>query len=505
MLYCIVAWLARGDNQWWYIDFVAGGNVYWGDDAYRYFLAKTAWTNPDIYWFNFVLPVAISLDGLITTFADGHLFLARALKSAPLVASIFFVYFSCIRLGVPKRWALAGAAALALTPLYVLVSLSFYGESWLVFFISLVLYLIASGRFLSAAIAIGLMPLVRIESIGFVGAFAVMSLLRRDWRLIFTVFAPGFLYFLLVVIWGPGISGFLGWRFEMAKVYDAVGIWYGGNLSQIIDVLYWPWLLAASIGLFLKSARPIWPATVGTGLIILHLCASIILKTGSFEPRFLMASFPLMAVGLAVLLAKQESLWRGEKSLPFFQWTAGCFLILLLSSHALSVNVFNELKDYIFAHGKLPLAVKQHPYSLETYFKRANPEKVAGYKEYADVAMRMMEENPKVKTFVVSDSNVLYFLNPHRIPSNVNVVFPLFGWPTLESVIEGPVTSGYFPHAPFAGYFSLEYPSDKDGLLLYLDDMKIDGYPYHWEVSGNHIYLFSAKAMLPANVKIKSR
>ncbi|WP_156497234.1 hypothetical protein, partial [Alcanivorax sp. HI0083] len=107
--YCGIAWLARGEYQWWYIDFVADANVYWGDDSYRYFLAKTAFRNPDVYWFNFVLPLAVFFDGVLTTISNESLYYSRALKSFPLVLSVFLVYFTCLKLDVKRVWAFLSA------------------------------------------------------------------------------------------------------------------------------------------------------------------------------------------------------------------------------------------------------------------------------------------------------------------------------------------------------------------------------------------------------------
>lgn len=505
VVYSSITWLARGDIEWWFIDFVSGGNVYWGDDAYRFFLAKTAWTNPEIFWFNFVLPVAVAFDGILVSLGEGSLFWPRALKSIPLVASLFLVHYSCLHLGVRRCWALLASTLLGLVPLYVFVSLSFYGESWLVFFVSLALYFLASGRFLLAAVVVGLMPLIRIESLGFVASFALLSLIRKDLRSLIIVFSPGSIYFLAILILGPGVTEFLAWRFEIMKVYDAVGVWYGGKLSQIIDVLYWPWLLAAVIGLCSRLARPVFPAFAGAAFIVLQVSSSLVFETGSFESRFLMAAFPLMAVGLAIALESQQRYWQLKGFGRMFVGVASGFALLLLWSNLLSVHVFKELKEYVVAHAEIPASVKSQPLSMETYFKRADTEKLSGYREYADVVTRMLAKNPAIKTLVVSDSNVLYFLNPDRISKEVNVVFPLFGYPSLDPVLDGAVTFGYFPKAPFASYYSLDYPKEGDELLLYLDDMRLETYPFHWRVEGSDIYLFSAQPQTEAGITMKPR
>tara|TARA_A100000171_G_scaffold46380_1_gene51157 strand:- start:8391 stop:9974 length:1584 start_codon:yes stop_codon:yes gene_type:complete len=499
--YCSIAWLARGGDEWWYIDFVAGANVYWGDDAYRYFLARTAWLNPDIYWFNFILPLAAILDGCITTLAGGDFFFSRALKSLPLVASLFMVYGACVHLKVKRFWAAMASISLATTPVYVFVALSFYGESWLIFFVCLAFYLLASKKTLLGALVIGLMPLIRLESLGFVAGFAIMSAGSKAWRPMLIVFMPGIIYFFMILLIGPGVSTYLAWRFEIMNVYEAVEIWYGGELSRVFDVLYWPWVLAAFVGLLFKEARLLWSLCIGATIIVLRVMYSMALEIGSFEPRFLVAALPVMAVGLALLLQRLEVC-------QFNGWLTGLlriisigFIGLILFLNITSIHVFGELHQYVVDNGRLPASVKERPLTMGTYFKKADAEKVSGFQEYAEVAMQMIEKNPAIDTLVVSGSNVLYFLDPERIGENTRVVFALFGWATLDPVLDGAVTFGYFSSPPYASYYALEYPQDGKSLLLYLDDMKLDNYPYHWVVKGNNIYLFSATGMATATVK----
>lgn len=491
MLYVGIAWLARGENEWWYIDFVAGTNVYWGDDAYRFFLARTAWLNPDAYWFNFVLPGALILDGLVATLSNGHVFYAHAIKSLPLTASIILVYFTCIRLEVSRLWAIVASVVLGLTPIYVLVSLSFYGESWFVFLASFALFLLASNRVLAAALVIGVMPLFRLEGLAFAISFAILGLRDRSWRASIAVFVPGVIYFLMIIALGPGLTTFVGWRFEITEVYKALGIWYGGELSRVFDAFYWPWLLAAVAALCLKEARPILIMLIGSVIVALQVILSSRFERSALEPRLLVVIFPVIAVGLALALQKQEAMLK-QRRRALLVCTSIVFIGLILFSHISSIHVFSQLRQYVIANGRLPLEVLDNPFKMETYFKKAGAEKVAGYREYAEVAMQMISQNLAIETLMVSDPHVLYYLDPKRLPDNVDVVFALFGWPTLDPVLDGSVTSGYFPHPPFSAYYLLERPKAGSRLLLYLDDMGIEGYPYHWVVKGNNIYLFSA-------------
>lgn len=71
VLYVTLAWLVCGGETWWVIDNIDSQNVFFGDDAYRFFLSRSAWVNPDLYTYSFVLPGQLLLDGAITALVGG--------------------------------------------------------------------------------------------------------------------------------------------------------------------------------------------------------------------------------------------------------------------------------------------------------------------------------------------------------------------------------------------------------------------------------------------------
>lgn len=50
------------------------------DDAYRYFLAKQAWSDSSLYQWNYILPLALALDGLLVSLFDGNIYVIRVVK-----------------------------------------------------------------------------------------------------------------------------------------------------------------------------------------------------------------------------------------------------------------------------------------------------------------------------------------------------------------------------------------------------------------------------------------
>src|SRR5690554_144184 len=77
--YIFIAWLTSYGEKRWILDHVVGFNVFYGDDAYRYFLARSAWSKIELYAYNFMLPVNLALERVVLTLAQESLFYSRAI------------------------------------------------------------------------------------------------------------------------------------------------------------------------------------------------------------------------------------------------------------------------------------------------------------------------------------------------------------------------------------------------------------------------------------------
>lgn len=493
IFYCTLSFLSRGENYWWFIDFVAEGNIYWGDDAYRYFLARSAWLNPQLYFFNFDLPFSAFADGVVTSFSHGSLLYARWIKAAFTVSAVALFCRTLLLLGLGRTIGFIGAALLALNPLFFFVSTSFFGEAWLAFLVVLALYFIAAKRSTAANVAVSLMPLARPEGIFFVGAFLFVSVVRRDWRRAVLVVVPGIVYLICILTIGPGLNAYSSWRFEMMRVYEGAEGWYGGPISRIFNVFALPVLLTAIAGWGLASVKVVRPFFFAAAVVILFVVLSAVFKTANFEPRYLAPVIPLVLVGWAAFINYILEAAGGLKRKGFGALVAAVFSLYVLQSEIFSLYVFAGVRDYFFEFGRLPDEVVEHPLSMRTYFKGMSKEEIDGYREYAGVATRMLRLNPAIETLVVSNFLAFYFLDPKEIPPNVRVVFSIFGRGRLDHIIGRDKAVGYFSTYPYFGYFQLKPPTKEEDLLLYLDFVPLANYPYHWVVKGHDIFLFEGE------------
>ena len=46
--YTGMAWMVSAGDTWWQLDFIHGFTIFYGDDAYRYFLTRAAFTDADL-------------------------------------------------------------------------------------------------------------------------------------------------------------------------------------------------------------------------------------------------------------------------------------------------------------------------------------------------------------------------------------------------------------------------------------------------------------------------
>src|SRR5690606_23988998 len=72
ILYIGLSWLVSGGERWWIIDFVNGNNIFYGDDAYRFFLARSAWQDASLFTYNFDLPAALILENVVVSLTQGN-------------------------------------------------------------------------------------------------------------------------------------------------------------------------------------------------------------------------------------------------------------------------------------------------------------------------------------------------------------------------------------------------------------------------------------------------
>ncbi len=495
IFYGFIVSVVRGNGEWIYVDEVGGNNFYWGDDAYRWFIARSAWIKPEIYWFNFTLPVWVFLEGILVTLSQHDLLHARYIKAALTAISVILVYKTSIKLGLVQWASVTGAFLLATMPMYIFMGMSFYGESWLAFLIAASMYCYVHEHKKLFLLIMTIMPLVRPEGLFFVIGFTAIFLYQRKWRYIPVLFFCGGLFFVSIFIFSEP-SAFSGWRTEASKVYQAQGKFYGWGGRDLFDVFAFPLAIPALIGMLMPRSRLLYGFYIGMLLVIYKWGVDFSENKAFFESRYFSPVMPIVILGFVIFL---DNIYGSLKRNNFSPRKA-YFLLLTLAALVFGCHVYSlttlrtafldGIKDgtpFRYLSTNWEEGGRLYGLSLE--------EKVY-FKEYADVVIKMLRLNPDIKTLLVGNIQVFYFLEPKLIPDHVRVVFSPFARSHLKDIFTETKASGYFAEPPYYGYFNLVNPTYEKDKILYLDHFPYEDYPYQWRVGGskmagpNDIFLF---------------
>ncbi|MCH8542856.1 MAG: hypothetical protein LAT61_04730 [Alcanivorax sp.] len=496
-LYVGLAYLSRGGDVWWHIDFVSGGNVLWGDDAYRYYLASLAFSSSDIYFFSFALPLAVFMDGvLVALFHDQYPI--RVVKAALLAGSAVLSYLSCCRV-TSRKYALVCCLAVYTFPLYIFVGISFYGEAWFIILFSLALFLYFKERILWAALVISILPLFRIEGLFVLIAFSVVVILRHDVKSFLLLYTPGGIYFVFIMLMGPGLVEFISWRSPMNDVYDAADVWYQFSGARFLGTMNLFLFVPFVIG-FMILARHRW-VMLSVLAIVSFFSILPYLGKASFEPRYLVMAMPALPIGLAAFIQYIKGEGAHWLVKPVSSYVTFFVFLSIFIFNAKSVHVVDDFVSHVLSHGSIPEEVKKQPLAMSTYFVGMPREEIESYQELSGAIQAAIKEHKEIKTLIVSNFLVYYFLDLSSVPDDVMPVFAIFGRGRLDPILGPSLSAGYFHRPPYFSYFSLSYPYHGDDLILYVDHLPIEGYPLRWSVAGHHIAIVAGEKLTADQVE----
>lgn len=497
LLYSFLAYLARGGDDWWFVDTVSGGNVLWGDDAYRFFLAKYAPHSPGIYFFNFTLPLALSLDQFLLIISDDQ-FYVRILKSGVLSAAAFFLYSAC-RVYTSRWVSFFSVCSVFTLPLLAFVGVSFFAESWFVAFFSIFIYCVVKERYGFAILVVGLLPLIRIEGLAVLVPFSLYLFLNKNYWSALSGYIPGFIYFLLVITIGPGFEEFLSWRDSMAEVYESAGVWYQFHSHVLLGSLNLLLVFVGFVG-YMVQRKYIYLLASFFIIVSFFVILSVVGRS-NFEPRYLVAAMPALPLGVVFFINWFYGLKESFVWLPWFRFVPVVIFVSFGVYNVGSIHVVDQVASYAIKNKKFPQKVIESPFSLNTYFKKMTKSEIDEYSDLANAVHLVIDEKKNIKNLVVSHFLLYYFLDPDILRGRVNPVFALFGRGRLDPIMGQSLTAGYFPKEPYFSYFSLRYPYHGDDLILYADLIPFDGYPLRWKIGGNYLAVFAGEEVSPKNIE----
>lgn len=504
-LYAALAWVVSGSDAWWVIDFVDGQNVFFGDDAYRFFLSRGAWVNPDLYSYNFVLPGQLFLDGTLINLVGGDIFLSRCLHGAVGAAGLSLLYLNGREMGIPRGTMLVAAVMMGLIPRYALMSLSFYGEAWLGFFaiLSLLLFLRQHWRWLAFVAA--WLPLLRPEGILFLVPLGLALLRQRKWPEIVLLLLPGSLYFLYLCVTLESLADYSYWRQELRTILNKleypVGEWALFSLYSFFLTV------PAIVGLCFRMRTRLMPFVVGCFLWIAWFQLLVLNDLATFENRYSFVLVPFLVLLWAICIHEIQRFlaghYRGKHLLAWQGSLAALFALAVVGNHLDKTgNVSQAVRKYGYS-GLLERVVQGRWDELYGFHPResldARQNAVAKIEE-------LLAKDAGIDNVSIYTNSLFYYLDPAKIPSHVTVGFLTNGYMVFHLLLDG---QSFIQHAGGRMYTYMDYGepdfSHGERRAVVVTVMPLENYPYTWKEDTIEMYLFSYVASDTARVDISQR
>lgn len=474
--YAVLSWLVSGGQDWWILDIISGYNVFYGDDAYRYFLAKSAFSKPELYTYNFVLPVALFLDGALSFALSGDLFSMRVAHGAFVALALACLWRAGERLTLSHFSLYMAIAILMISPRFSFTSISFYGEMWLGVAVCLMLLFLSERKWLLVAILVGLAPLIRPEGAFFVVTFSFFFLKRRAWRELCVIFFPGLIYALyLIFSLHPDIYSYMNWRVELRGILN--------NLSGPASIpLYQGYslflLLPALAGVFCHSARVLWPISLASILWVLFLVVLTLNGSATYEERYLYSIMPVMAILWASFFSCLDGFFDSRslscRVAVFFVTCVVCVshlsLVLPLRKSVEREGLFNTLS--ILATGE-----------AKKIFYRHTEDVIKERKNAAQTIYFLTKKDSGIDKIVIYDPFLYYFVDPDKVSPGIVFGYPATNNIAFQLLLDGQVFIQH-PGKKMYSYLDFGKPDfqENEKRLIYIDMMPIQGYPYTWEL-----------------------
>jgi len=490
LLYVDLAWLSSGSEKRWIIDIIDNVTVLNGDDAYRFFLVRSAWQDLSMYAYNYLLPVALVLDGMLSTLLNESLLAMRITHAMVSICALWLVYRSGRHLSISASIMLPACAIMGLLPLYAMVSLSFYGEVWLGLFLCLTTYAFVRKQWSLMAIAASVLPLTRPEGIFFFIPLWFFMASRRQYRAAILMVVPGILYVMFLLGYLDHLSDYSYWRIALRKIYEKIVLipdqWAMAKTYSLL------WLLPAVIGFLYKPIRTLWPIYTGAALWLLILIVTVKTNQAFYEPRYTYILIPF--VGLLWAAAASWFVAYGGAILPSAM--ARKIFIPLLSlaviiSHASQITGLVIIKE---REGAFWVAQKILRGEWDKIFPFHNKADLAAMDSAAARIYHLLDRDTQIDQLIVFDFPLYYALSPKRLKPHVKVGYPVVSQLVADMMLKGQVFTQH-PGGRMFSYFRFNKPRADEPLprALYVEQMGGLGYPYVWTEGLHEIYLFSYK------------
>ncbi|KAF0810541.1 hypothetical protein A167_00821 [Alcanivorax sp. S71-1-4] len=464
----LAAWAASYEGHFAItLALIEGSNLLGIDDAYRFFLSKYAFTELDIYAWDYVLPVATLYYGTLTSLFNDAIFPVRAVTIIVSGFGYLLLLKSMLYFGIRRLHAYAALAIYMFMPVQIAMAMSFYGEPLLVVLTSTAIYLFATQRPLALALVASLLPLTRPEGIFILAPISLYLLIRRSYLPFLLSGTAGFIFLVFTLAHSDGnLSLLLDWRLEIRRVWSAFIMPNTYNTWGFVSTYNLFWVAVACAGFVLPVMRRLWPFSIGALAWLVYYVTLVNTGLSSYESRYLCAIFPALTLSLASAFS-----WFGKPSSQDHLRhiaTPAClvFAVLIITEHLFQLD---PLKSRLPGQARWPVNTTPvihphfHHYSADDLQHMANS---------AVNINTLIGRYPEIDRILIMDWTLLYFLDRKFVHS---AVVPEFA-PIPERVTDVSTGGSFFTYSQYDrkfAYYTLLSPDDpqRDGVALYLGDL----------------------------------
>lgn len=439
------------------------------DDAYRFFESQSVWDKKGVWFWYYLLPGDAFLKGLLHTVTDSNIFGMRMAHIAFNFAGIFFLYKSCLLLGVTRWLALAVCISLLSMPLFFVVSMSFYAESLLAPFFCFAIYCYLSKQNRRFLLIAALLPFIHLQGIFLVMPFWIYLLVNKRLADFFILVLPGIVYVVLISLYYGNPLLFFSVQ-QLYKLYPATFVPMQERGWGAAFVTLNPFFVgAALIGGLRQLRSEKWPIFVGPLLLFLMVILPLTYLNG-YEPRYLFACLPPFFLFAATALEVIRE-WVSEH---INNVTAACLVGLLLAATTFENFAQSDpVRARYFAGQRWPVGQLSEGVSVFFGIKSHNT------RHGTDMARRIenfLTWNPEIRLLVVNNHNLFYYLDRNNMPDSVKVVYSPYPAHRVYEAFQGK----FFGMTPDDVSRFYRFSREKDGAgepALFVGDYSFKDWP----------------------------
>lgn len=487
--YTILAWYAHPNDEKWVFDAVEALLLFAIDDAYRFFESRAAWHHADGWSWAYLLPADMFFKGVLHTITNSNIFLMRLGHAFINMLGLFMLYQACLYLGVRKWLAVVSVSALLMMPVFIIGSMSFYGESLLTALFGFMIFFHLTGRRYAFCVVASLAPLAQPQGLFLLLPFFVFYLRRRDYFVFLMLGTPGFCYFLYILSVHGSLFEYLNFT-QLHKFYPAVPVpmqergWYA---AWITFNPFWVFLAALGGVILIRRGQWVIFASVAGWFLMV---AFVMNYRNGYEPRYLLPCLPVMAL-MAALSAEWVASLPGKKNCPVLGSVCAALMLALPALENLAQS--DPIRSSLFAGKRWPLG---EPEKGMRYFAKV----LSHNSEWGlDAAARLsgfFHSHSDIKLLIVNQHDLFYYLDRRDLPEDVRVVYTPFV-PAIAYAAFSGVFYVMSPDRPQVELYQFSEVGDSGVRAVFVGDLSPLGWPVAYENRLFNIHEITASVAQP--------